>query len=664
MLAGTRNALIGCLVRLLGPVIAPHVLLIAQCLQVSIGIFAVAEAGLVFKDVNNLAKAIITITMTLIALPDSFSWALKPGSAVGDVWAAGVRAIGARQHRIEAEASLTAELALTMIHERTEHVKETSAVVMASVPCATSIASGIGDGDGPVYRTLRPFVRILMVKFDSIGETARASPLLIVVLVLDASLFVNDFKVPNLHMFYHLHGLFFPPPPIPEMWASRVATPPFPAEWHDVSDCHAAGPGARFEGCGVLGPPNSTCAASGASRGREASGGWVPAPVAQSALGVGAGAGSARGTTREGARFEFAHPLRASYLDVHYQLALSGARGNPAGARDWRSRHSPARFTLRIELVGNHSYETFAELREEKLYSVHVDPLFQSEIPRVYDIAVSVSLFDRRDRNVSITPVHAGAARVIVGDDKPPPAATGLAALPGIGALLAPTSSVQPMVKSGSFTTTACPRPLRLRLLAHDGIVPVTRVLTRSAIVTRVADGRGNGGGAGGERGGGEGLELSIDAVMLEGAAADDAAVEEEIEVEINEEEEVEDVMPDFKIPWEEIISLLAAVSTAAASSEFVRMHVKPEEYAKQKAKEGDKKTAQLAKNSADTAVRALVATPLDKVDIEAAKLTIDEAHDANVMRSLIEKSFEHVQKAVEVQLMAPHYKGASSELV
>ena len=95
-----------------------------------------------------------------------------------------------------------------------------------------------------------------------------------------------------------------------------------------------------------------------------------------------------------------------------------------------------------------------------------------------------------------------------------------------------------------------------------------------------------------------------------------------------------------------------------------MRKHVKPEEYAKQKAKEGDKKTAQLAKNSADTAVRALVATPVDKVDIEAAKLAIDEAHDANVMRSLIEKAFEHVQKACEVQLMAPHYDGKSEPLV
>ena len=111
------------------------------------------------------------------------------------------------------------------------------------------------------------------------------------------------------------------------------------------------------------------------------------------------------------------------------------------------------------------------------------------------------------------------------------------------------------------------------------------------------------------------------------------------------------------------VISTLAAVSMAAASSEFGRKHVKPEEYAKQKAKEGEKKQALAEKNAADTAVRELAATPVEKVDIEAAKLVLDEAHDANVMRSLVEKAFEHVQRAVEVQLIEPHAK-PGAELV
>ena len=85
---------------------------------------------------------------------------------------------------------------------------------------------------------------------------------------------------------------------------------------------------------------------------------------------------------------------------------------------------------------------------------------------------------------------------------------------------------------------------------------------------------------------------------------------------------------------------------------------------AKQKAKEGEKKAAQLEKNAADAAVRALIATPCDEVDIEGAKLTIDEAHEANVMRSLIEKAFEHVQQAVDVQLMEPHNQSPAAELL
>ena len=67
---------------------------------------------------------------------------------------------------------------------------------------------------------------------------------------------------------------------------------------------------------------------------------------------------------------------------------------------------------------------------------------------------------------------------------------------------------------------------------------------------------------------------------------------------------------------------------------------------------------------AADAAVRALIATPCDEVDIEGAKLTIDEAHEANVMRSLIEKAFEHVQQAVDVQLMEPHNQTPAAELL
>jgi len=115
------------------------------------------------------------------------------------------------------------------------------------------------------------------------------------------------------------------------------------------------------------------------------------------------------------------------------------------------------------------------------------------------------------------------------------------------------------------------------------------------------------------------------------------------------------DDMTHLPDPIEVYIAILSSLAVAAAGSEFVRKYVKPEEYAMQKAKEAEAKNAQLEKNRADQALRAILATPVEEVEIEAAKLAIDEAHEANVMNSLIEKTFEHLQLAVKVQLMDPH---------
>jgi len=84
---------------------------------------------------------------------------------------------------------------------------------------------------------------------------------------------------------------------------------------------------------------------------------------------------------------------------------------------------------------------------------------------------------------------------------------------------------------------------------------------------------------------------------------------------------------------------------------------VKPEAYAKQKAREGDKKAAADARSGADMLVKKLLATTLDEVDIEEAKKIIDDAEDAGVLPSLIDKAVEHTQAAVEMQLMGDDSK-------
>ena len=55
----------------------------------------------------------------------------------------------------------------------------------------------------------------------------------------------------------------------------------------------------------------------------------------------------------------------------------------------------------------------------------------------------------------------------------------------------------------------------------------------------------------------------------------------------------------------------------------------------------------------ANTTVRALLATPLLELDIEHAKHVIEEAEEANVLPSLIDKAVEHTQDAAEAQMSA-----------
>lgn len=84
-----------------------------------------------------------------------------------------------------------------------------------------------------------------------------------------------------------------------------------------------------------------------------------------------------------------------------------------------------------------------------------------------------------------------------------------------------------------------------------------------------------------------------------------------------------------------------------------MRSQVKPEEFKRQKASEGARKAAQLGNRKAEQQVRALLATPLLDLDIEKAKDTIEEAEEANVMPSLIDKAVEHTEEAAEAQMAA-----------
>ena len=81
-----KDALVGGVMRTVGPAIAPHMKTIAQGMQLSLGISAIMEVGVGFVEIHTLGAAIITLIITMIALPESFGWAIEPGTRFGDCY--------------------------------------------------------------------------------------------------------------------------------------------------------------------------------------------------------------------------------------------------------------------------------------------------------------------------------------------------------------------------------------------------------------------------------------------------------------------------------------------------------------------------------------------------------------------------------------------------
>ena len=86
LIDGVKSLVFGSVMAIVGPALAPHMMLIAQTLQLSMGVMALAEVGVGFKEIHTLGAGIITLIITLIAVPDSFGWAIKEGTPVGDCY--------------------------------------------------------------------------------------------------------------------------------------------------------------------------------------------------------------------------------------------------------------------------------------------------------------------------------------------------------------------------------------------------------------------------------------------------------------------------------------------------------------------------------------------------------------------------------------------------
>jgi hypothetical protein len=194
-----------------------------------------------------------------------------------------------------------------------------------------------------------------------------------------------------------------------------------------------------------------------------------------------------------------------------------------------------------------------------------------------------------------------------------------------------------------------CPHPLRLRLHeSADGVQRVSVALPHG------------------------GSHVGVDAVQLEGEAEEEEE-EERDEMELgDDDDDAEEAEAggeaggdsdggedggsfDFgeEFPIEEVAALAATTATIAASSDFVRKHVKPAEYTAGLAREAGKKAAKglvPEPKPEELVILRLLQTPLLELEIEAAMVAIEAAEDAMVDGNLIDQAVEHTQQAVEAQ--------------
>lgn len=179
------------------------------------------------------------------------------------------------------------------------------------------------------------------------------------------------------------------------------------------------------------------------------------------------------------------------------------------------------------------------------------------------------------------------------------------------------------------------------------------------------------------------GASVGIEAVELTGSVVEELEEGEALELEFDEGEEVvkeeeaaeeeashaagggggEEAAEEGEgFDVAEFASVMGMVATAASSSDFVRKHVKPDEYAAGLAKEAGKaaKKGGPQPSRQEKTLRKILATPLLQVDVQEAMVTIEAAEDdvlavteetlAESLNGLIDQVVQHVQKAVEAQ--------------
>ena len=645
---------LGRLSSLVGPLLAPHMATLAFGIQIYMGLSSLVEAEDGLVHVHRVSAGIVILIMTAVQVPDSMAWAFTSFPPL--------------QRCVDAFNGRKAIVEGSVVNAADDFMRQAQEIAESSKDQYPAFAEGMLTP--PV--AVKPFIRAGCEWLDEIGSVARASPLKSIVLILELMLAVDGIvlpSLPGLPSWDQLSGM--------AIWLDKsLRAPPTAFASVVVGDdgklrnvsmgcgagepCQALGP---LQRAASDGPPYGSAQDTAYKRpygdraSCNSSHAWFPRSSSEANSGI-------------VVLFEPKH-IAASSLVVYYQLDSRAASesvmafsmrfelNDEQSSWDRASRDALKHWEHKQDAVaanGNDGEEDWGEAESRRLLRTR-SPLSRRRRKGDSAAAANATDYDARVVVVDVLSFRDGRRNVSffelasITDPLPVPFRAFEESLGHPDT--SPTSLVAPKAMQNALL---CAPPLHLQLESVNGTHPRLRAVHVSLHSAT-----------------GHHTSVGLDAIeLVESREEAEEFIMEGVEAEVEErggedggdgpvssEEPVSSAgagagggssSDSAELPIGEIATVTGVAATAAASSDFVRSHVKPNEYAKGKAKEAAKKQAQVARSGAEGRVRKLLATPVLEVDVAEGLSIIEEAEAENVLASLIDKAAQHVEKAAQAQ--------------
>ena len=410
-----KDAVVGFLMGILGALLAPFAAQIAKGIQVGMGGSAIAEVLVAFKDIPNWATGVVISMTTTIQLPDSLGFLIAGNYYYNKV----ITSYNDNKGSTEESVVKGASVVIKRFEEMADQIKEEFDMMDDGVDILQTYG----------LTFLKPYLRMLTMWLDEIGEIARANPFKLIVIIFDLVVMVDEMQnieIPeypewatwdslqeNFHSMFDEHV-----PPKPPAWAVSALSFSGATNKTGCGDAH--------EACQALGTVFATsCSTTKA---------WFPHSIADA---------------HQGLTLFYNHTAIVYELVIFYQLAGRQRNTSRAGHGIGHGMEDEPFFHLQVEvdneiLVGN---DTFVNASR-------------------YDVDVSFPFNASRIINVTQLP----AFKIYHPPSPPPALGWGHHTVEG-------ESSPFPLFENRHLhdTVSLCPHPLRLRLRGDNESLLSTR---------------------------------------------------------------------------------------------------------------------------------------------------------------------------------------------